>query len=383
MKSEQLTQALKAEAIRLGFSLVGACPAVSPGGYHQFLQWLDHGYAGQMNYLRERQHAYQHPDGVMPGTVSLLMLALNYSNVARKVSPEGHGKVARYAWGAIDYHDLIHAKLKQLKRFAIDCVPNLQSRGVVDTAPLLEREFAQLAGLGWIGKNTLLLNKQEGSYFFLAALLLDQPLVYDDPMETSHCGTCTACLDACPTDAFVQPYVLDASRCISYLTIEHRTGIPHQLCEQMEGWVFGCDVCQDVCPWNRMASGAQEPQLDPHPNHQPIDLRSLFELTDDQFRKLFRKTPMWRSRRRGMLRNAAIGLAFQPSVGNVACLLKGLNDEESIVRGACVWALSCHWHMGQDESIRAAIDAVINHETDQEVIEACRICLEKASKPAN
>jgi len=218
--------------------------------------------------------------------------------------------------------------------------PGAKVRGVVDTAPLLEREFAQLAGLGWIGKNTLLLNKQLGSYFFLAALLTDLTLDYDQEHETDHCGTCTACLDACPTQAFVAPYVLDARRCISYTTIELRDEIPTELRAGHGDWVFGCDVCQDVCPWNRKAPTVDEPELQPREGSHPLDLIELFDLDDAEFRRRFRDTPLWRSKRRGILRNAAIVLGNQRATGAVAALTQGASDEEPLVREACSWALT-------------------------------------------
>jgi epoxyqueuosine reductase len=208
----------------------------------------------------------------------------------------------------------------------------------VDTAPLLEREFAQLAGLGWVGKHTLLINKPEGSYFFLAALLTDQKLAYDEPFGADHCGTCRACLDACPTQAFPQPYVLDASRCISYLTIELRGPVPHELRSGIGEWLFGCDVCQDVCPWNQRAPVSEEEAFQPADTN-PIDLAELFYLDDEAFRARFRATPLWRPRRRGILRNAAIVLGNQKAAGATGALVRGLGDAEALVRGACAWAL--------------------------------------------
>ena len=184
MKPAELTQSLKQEAARLGFQLSGACAAVTPTGYSDFLNWLEAGYAGEMNYLEERKAAYQHPAGVMPGVKSLLMLGMSYRTSDHAARHPGFGRVARYAWGEADYHDLIHKRLKQLKRFAIELLPDVNIRGVVDTAPLLEREFAQLAGLGWRAKNTLLINKPDGSFYLLAALLLDAELEYDQPFRS-------------------------------------------------------------------------------------------------------------------------------------------------------------------------------------------------------
>jgi epoxyqueuosine reductase len=230
-------------------------------------------------------------------------------------------------------------RLHALADYVRELVPEAATRGVVDTAPLLEREFAQLAGLGWVGKNTLLLNKAAGSYFFLGAVLTDLELAYDAPHEADHCGTCTACLDACPTAAFPQAYVLDASRCISYLTIELREGMPAELRAGVGDWVFGCDVCQEVCPWNRDDGQRASAEFEPAAGMNPLDLAELFEMTEDDFRRRFRQTPLWRPHRRGLLRNAAIVLGNQRAAAAVGALGKGLNDNEPVVRGASAWAL--------------------------------------------
>lgn len=192
-----------------------------------------------MDYIGLRQPAYADPGMVLEGARSILMLALNYRTADPQLPQDGEGRISRYAWGPTDYHDVIHERLKKLVKLVESRVPGAKARGVVDSAPLLEREFAQLAGLGWIGKHTLLLSRQQGSYFFLAALLTDQDLVYDEPERADHCGSCTACLDACPTEAFVQPHLLGATRCISYLTIELDGPIPRELRPGIGDWLFG------------------------------------------------------------------------------------------------------------------------------------------------
>jgi epoxyqueuosine reductase len=342
-----LTETLKAEARRLGFALVGACPAVTPAGVSRLGEWLERGYAGEMGYIETRREAYEHPRHVLEGVRSVLMLGLPYGTEQPRPAQPGEGRISRYAWGAGDYHDLAHEKLKRLIAHLIALAPGAKARGVVDTAPLLEREFAQLAGLGWIGKHTLLIHKPAGSYFFLAALLTDQELAYDEPFSAEHCGTCRACLDACPTQAFPQPYVLDATRCISYLTIELRDSIPLELRPGIGDWLFGCDICQEVCPWNEKAVGqgerslqkSEEAALQPAAGANPVDLIALLELDDEAFRRRFRHTPLWRARRRGILRNAAIVLGNQRAVASVAALTRGLQDAEPLVREACKWAL--------------------------------------------
>ncbi len=294
-----------------------------------------------MKYLASRAAAYEHPRHVLDGVTSVLMLAMPY-RTTEPASPEaGQGRVSRYAWGQ-DYHGLIWGRLDRLAAWLAGQSPGCRVRGVVDTAPLLEREFAQLAGLGWVGKNTLLLNKDLGSWFFLAALLTDIELAYDEPHSADHCGTCTACLDACPTGAFVAPYVLDATKCISYLTIEMRGSIPEPLREQMSDWIFGCDVCQDVCPWNTRsynAAATDEADFAPIEGMNPIELDQLFDLDEEAFRRRFRHTPLWRAKRRGLLRNAAIALGNRPTPEAIPALKKGLGDAEPLVREACAWAL--------------------------------------------
>lgn len=339
MPPEQLTAALKERAAELGFTLVGACAAVTPAGASTLDEWLARGYAGTMHYLGERREAYAHPNHVLEGARSLLMLGLPYRTTEPTPVAAGQGRVARYAWGTADYHDVIRKKLHNLADYLRELEPNAAARGVVDTAPIMEREFAQLAGLGWVGKNTLLLNRQSGSYFFLAALLTDAELVYDAPFEADHCGSCTACLDACPTQAFPQAYVLDGSRCISYLTIELRDEMPAELRSGVGDWLFGCDVCQEVCPWNRFAPISELPEWQPLEAMNPVELTELFALTEEGFRRRFRRTPLWRPHRGGLLRNAAIVLGNQRRASAIPALAGGLNDDDPLVRGAAAWAL--------------------------------------------
>ena len=335
-----------------GFILSGIAPAVNSVGYHDLIRWIENGYAAQMNYFANRLDAYEHPSGVLPGAKSLIVLAYPYpAKSVESISPN-FGRTARYTWIDADYHDIIHPKLKQICRVIRERLPGSNARGVVDTAPLMEREYAQLAGLGWRGKNTLLLNRSLGSYFFLACVLVDIDLPYDEPHTTSHCGTCTACLDACPTDAFPSAGVLDASRCISYLTIEHRAPIQIELREGIGDWVFGCDICQEVCPWNTKVSRNNSVQAETPP---AIELTDLFFLTDEQFRARFRKTPMWRTRRSGLLRNAAIVLGNTGTVDALEALQIGLNDPNELVRESSAWAIErIRQRLGQREPNHSA-----------------------------
>lgn len=394
MDASRLTEQLKQRAREAGFSLAGVCPAAAPAGLDRLDEWLSAGYAGQMHYLADRRDAYADPRQVLDGVRSILMLAMNYRTVDPLEPEAGQGRVSRYAWGAVDYHDLIRQRLDGVAALLRERVPEARVRGVVDTAPLLEREFAQLAGLGWIGKHTLLLNRQIGSWFFLAALLTDLELSYDRPHEADHCGTCRACLDACPTDAFPEPYVLDASRCISYLTIELRNAMPTELRPGVGDWLFGCDVCQEVCPWNeytaREGEAAAEPigsagallshssaEFEPLSENNPLDLAPLFYLDDRAFRERFRRTPLWRPKRRGLLRNAAIVLGNRPTQAALPALETGLNDAEPLVRGACAWALGRY----DEPAARQALVRRCGIEDDAAVLDEIDAALAESPSP--
>src|SRR5262245_23961305 len=262
-RSSRLEERLKRQALSLGFEVVGIAPAKQADGFEKLQDWLAQGYAGDMDYMHRHGEARRHPDSILPRVRSVVMVALNYNPRPEASAKQYSGKIARYARGD-DYHDVLRAKLKSLLHWLQNEVSGCCGRVVIDTAPLLERDFARRAGLGWFGKNTMLLNTRLGSYFFLGALLLDIELQPDAPFQTNHCGTCTACLDACPTDAFVGPGVLDSRRCISYLTIELRGPIAPELRPGIGDWLFGCDICQEVCPWNRKAPFAPEAAFEPH-----------------------------------------------------------------------------------------------------------------------
>ena len=334
-----LSQTISEEARRIGFDLVGIAPAVTPTGFHSFQQWLRSGYAGQMEYLPRREAAYSHPEHVLPAVRSVVMLAKNYRTAEPPPTGPGLGRVSRYAWGDSDYHDLLRDRLRQLADAIHQYAPDCRTRGIVDTAPLLERDFARLAGLGWFGKNTMLLNKQLGSWFFLAALLIDVELDYDQPHETSHCGSCTRCLEACPTDAFVEPYVLDATRCIAYLNIELSGPVPEELRAGIGSWLFGCDVCQDVCPWNRKPPRSREPDFQPRADLRPADAAMLLSLDETEFQTRFGKTALARPGRAGLLRTACIVLGNTGDHHAVPALVGALDDCQPVIRAAASWAL--------------------------------------------
>ena len=338
MSPGDLTECLKAEARRLGFDMAGATAAAAPPRLGAFQRWLADGFAGQMEYIPRRAAAYEHPRHVMDGARSMLMLCTVYRTEEPVEPSAGQGIIARYAWGT-DYHDLIRERLHALADFHRQMTPAATIRGVVDTAPLLEREFAELAGLGWVGKNTLLLNRKFGSWFFLAALLSSETLAYDEPVTAGHCGTCRACIDACPTGAIVEPYRLDARKCISYLTIELQGPIPPEQRDSIGPRVFGCDICQDVCPFNRRGASTAEPAFHPRPGSNPVELAELLRLDDAAFRERFRGRPVLRAGRRGLLCQAAYALGNRPDPRAVPALEAGLRDANPAVREACAWAL--------------------------------------------
>ena len=305
MDAAQLTAALKEESFRLGFDLVGATPAVVPPDLDSFRQWLAEGCAGRMRYLADRLDAYGHPTQLLDGAKSLLMLGMNYRTVEPAEAGLGQVRVSRYAWGT-DYHEVIRRRLHELADYHRRLVSTAGVRGVVDTAPLLERQFARLAGLGWIGKNTMLINERFGSWIFLAALLSTEELAYDEPNTTDCCGSCRLCLDACPTGALVESYHLDSRKCVSYLTIELRGEVPAELRAACGNRLFGCDACQEACPWNRHTPATAEPAFQPGPGMNPVESSELLALDEASFRHRFRHTPLWRAKWEGILRNACL-----------------------------------------------------------------------------
>jgi epoxyqueuosine reductase len=334
-----LEDRLRQQAHALGFELVGIAPAAPADGFDRLRDWLARGFAGTMDYMQRHAEARRDPSSVLPEVRSVVMVAINYLSAGqREDGRQGRGRVARYARGA-DYHDVLRERLGRLLGWLQGERPGCRGRGVVDTAPLLERDFARRAGLGWFGKNTMLLNKRLGSYFFLGALLVDLELRPDAPFEASHCGTCTACLDACPTGAFAGPGLLDARRCISYLTIELKGAVPEELRPGLGDWVFGCDVCQEVCPWNRKAPPGTDLTLGAREDLESLDLVELLGLSPEEFRRRFRGTALTRPRRRGLLRNAALALGNAGDPAALPALRRALDDPEPLVREAAAWAI--------------------------------------------
>ncbi len=336
MTPTEVKNHLKAEAMRLGFSLFGVAPANEADGFERFAAWLDAGYHGEMDYLPKRREARRSPTSILASVQSVVMLAFEYGQAPLAPDPV-LGRIAAYARGP-DYHDLIWEKLNALGSFLRGLEPDTEFRGVTDSAPLLERDFARRAGLGWFGKNTMLLNKQRGSFFFLASLLTNLELPADEPAHTSHCGTCTACLDACPTDAFVGAGTLDARKCISYLTIESKLPMPLELRPAVGNWLFGCDVCQDVCPWNRHAGRSPTP-FPADADLIALDPVELLAMSEAEFRKRFKPTPLFRPKWAGMRRNATIVLGNVGDERALPTLALAEADANEVVREAAAWAI--------------------------------------------
>jgi epoxyqueuosine reductase len=292
---------IKAEAVRLGFSYCGISKA-------EFLKeeaprlenWLKRGYQGKMNYLENYFDKRLDPALLVPGAKSVVSLLYNYYPKEDLVR-DGEYKIAKYAYGE-DYHIVLKEKLKSLMWFIQHSIGEVQGRAFVDSAPVMERAWAQRSGLGWIGKNSLLLNREMGSFFFIAELILDLPLEYDTAIK-DFCGSCTACMDACPTDAITEPYVVDGSKCISYFTIELKEGIPDAVKGKFQDWIFGCDICQDVCPWNRFSKPHNEDRFTPAEGLSDFSKQDWQEITEDVFEKVFGKSAMKRAKFKGLKRN--------------------------------------------------------------------------------
>lgn len=353
---DALTRAVKAEACRLGFELVGVTTPEPPPHLQTYEQWLEAGRNASMGYLAAENARARRADPrlILPECQSILVLGIRYDAPASLPAPlpadhprrvqgderRAQGRVASYAWGD-DYHTVLPPRLRTLVTFIEQQVGHtVPNRYYTDTGPVLERDLAQRAGLGWIGKNTCLINPKSGSYFLLAEILLGIALESDPPFVTDHCGTCTRCIEACPTECILPDRSLDAGRCISYLTIENKGEIPPGLRSLTGEWVFGCDICQAVCPWNiRFAAPDGHPALAAREGIPLPVLADELGLTPQQFGKKFKDSPVKRAKRRGYLRNVATALAGQGSAQDLTALEGATKDEDDLVRGHAAWAI--------------------------------------------
>lgn len=299
------TRLIKAEAQRLGFLQCGIAQAKElTEDARRLEQWLQAGMQADMGYMERHFDLRIDPRKLVPGAKSVITVLMNYFPEQTQ-TPEAP-KIAKYAYG-IDYHYVIREKLNALLTYIRQEIGAVEGRGFVDSAPVLERAWARESGLGWIGKNANLLHRKTGSFFFIATLICDLELEYDAPFQTDHCGTCTRCIDACPTQAILAPAAIDSNKCISYLTIESKaTEIPDSLQSALEGWTFGCDICQDVCPWNRFSRPHSEPHFQPLPAVLNLSRAEWEDLSEADFKKLFKQSPILRAKWSGMRRNLGL-----------------------------------------------------------------------------
>ncbi len=358
---------IHARANELGFELVGITPAAHSETIARYQQWIESGYAGKMHYLEKHLPLKTDVRRLLTEAKSVISLAMNYYTLdppEALAQDPGRGQISRYAWGD-DYHELIRERLLELVTFIKQTAESeLRTRVCVDTAPIIEREYAQRAGIGWIGKNTNLIHWRSGSWYFLAEILVDIALESGTPDLRGSCGTCTRCIEACPTDAIIEPNVLDSRLCISYLTIELKESIPKALRPKIGNLIFGCDICQEVCPWNSKAVPTTEPAFQPRDGNLAPKLLSLVGMTQQEFSRRFKRSPIKRAKRRGFLRNVLVAIGNWGTQRAVPALKDALADDESLVRSHAAWALG---RIG-GETAKRILQTRLTVETEQDVI---------------
>ncbi len=354
-----LTQRIKEKAIELGFERVGIAP-VEDAPDEKLLAWLEHSYHGEMQYMARGVERRLDPSLILEGVKTVLSVALNYYHpYPLPYHDPASGVVSRYASGD-DYHEVLWPKLKTLLDQIEELCPGAEGRIYVDTGPVMDKHWAARSGIGWIGKNAnLIANKKLGSWFFIGEILLNQELDPDGPGR-DHCGSCRRCLDECPTDAIVEPYVVDSRLCISYLTIEVKEDIPEERRSDNRNLIFGCDICQDVCPWNRRVEESRELAFAPRRALRRPLLKELAGLTEKDFRSLFRNSPMKRAKWRGLMRNTAVAMGNSRSQEFVPELVRLLHCPDPMVRRHAAWGLK---EIGGDQA-RTALMERLGIETD-------------------
>lgn len=371
-----LTERIQHRAHELGFELVGITPAEQSQTIQRYRKWIDNGYAGEMGYLERHLPLKQDTRQLLQEAKSVISLAMNYYTKDppdNLVKDPSRGQISRYAWGD-DYHDIIRDRLLELVEYIRSTAETeIKSRVFVDSGPILEREFAQKAKLGWIGKNTNLINWRSGSWYFLAEVLVNLELDYTSEPLRGSCGTCTLCIEACPTDAIVEPNWLDSRLCISYLTIELRDSIPVELRPQMGNLIFGCDICQEVCPWNSKAKPTTVQAFQPRDGNLTPELLSLVNMTQTEFSRRFKGSPIKRAKRRGFLRNVLIAIGNWGSQTAVPALKKALLDDEPLIRGHAAWALG---QIGGKKA-KQALENQLACEVDPDVISEVQDALQE------
>ena len=376
-----LTQQIQARAHKLGFELVGIIPAAQSETIARYRQWIENGYAGQMGYLEKHLPLKTDVRQLLSEAKSVISLAMNYYTLdppKALAEDPARGQISRYAWGD-DYHDIIRQRLSELVDFIKQTAETeLQTRVCVDTAPIIEREYAQKAGIGWIGKNTNLIHWRSGSWYFLAEVLVSIALESETLVPRGSCGTCTRCIEACPTDAIVEPNLLDSRRCISYLTIELKERIPKALRSQMGNLIYGCDICQEVCPWNSKAVPTDDPAFQPRAGNFAPTLLSLISMTQQEFSRRFKGSPIKRAKRRGFLRNVLVAIGNWGEQRAVPALKKALTDDEPLVRSHAAWALGQIGGTAAGHTLQAQLAV----ETEREVITEIQDALLEIAHPS-
>ncbi len=358
----ELTRRIVEAARREGFDRCAAAPVRALVAAPRLRRWLQEGLHADMAWLERDVDRRTDPRNVVPGARSVLIVTRSYYTDDPIVTDAARGRISRYAWGD-EYHEVMGQAIGRLYERIQRLVPTASGRYYVDTGPVMEKAWAELAGLGWIGKHTNLLTRGEGSWFFLGAIILDLELHYAPPAR-DHCGTCTACIDVCPTQAIVAPYVLDANRCIAYLTIENRGPIPPEMRSAIGNRIFGCDDCQDVCPWNRFAQvAAGAAAFAARPENRAPELIDLLQMDEEAFRARFRHSPIRRAKYGGFLRNVAVALGNCGDRSAVPPLAAALEHPVPLVRGHCAWALG---RLGGEQAKRA-LAAALAHESDPDV----------------
>src|SRR5215468_3706416 len=348
-ETSAISALIKRRASEAGFDLCGIAPTADSRELQYFPEWIESGHAGEMKYMeaRDEQGSLKRASlsRVAPWARSVIVCAINYNTnhpYSTEVREPNRGWISRYAWSREDYHDAVLRRLKRveaaLHETVCDSQPELITRSYVDTGPIVERVFAKYAGVGWIGKNTCVINQKIGSWLFLGVILTSLELTPDLPAP-DRCGMCTRCIQACPTDAIVEPYKLDSNRCISYLTIEKRGSIPEDLRAGMGHHVFGCDICQDVCPWNRKAPVSNAPEFSPREDLVNPALEWLAEMKAEEFREEFRASPIRRAKLNGVRRNSitAMGNSWNPDF--LPTLERLRNDEDPVIAESAEWAI--------------------------------------------
>lgn len=346
MGSLDLLSVIKSAASSAGFDLCGIAPVSDFPELARFPEWIAEGHAGEMKYLESRHESGQLRraaalNSIFPWARSVIVCAMNYNTgqpYSTQVKDPGHGWISRYAWSREDYHDSVLGRLRDVEgKLKGISGQEIETRSYVDTGPIIERVYAKYAGVGWLGKNTCLINQKIGSWLFLGVIITSLDLTPDLPAP-DRCGTCTRCIDACPTQAFIAPHQLDSNKCIAYLTIEKRGSIPEELRAKMGHHVFGCDICQDVCPWNHKAPATDKPEFQAREGLVNPALDWLAEISEEEFREKFRGSPLKRAKRSGLRRNALIAIGNSRDRQHLPLVNRAKKDPDPGIAEAAEWA---------------------------------------------